>query len=48
MPTARGWLSASVVDGRLYAIGGGLSSHVRRSPPMELGTVEEFAALSSE
>ncbi len=48
MPTARGWLSASVVDGRLYAIGGGLSSRLGNSPPMELATVEEFVALSPE
>ncbi|MDA2934897.1 hypothetical protein MYX82_11230, partial [Acidobacteria bacterium AH-259-D05] len=48
MPTARGWLSASLVDGKLYAIGGGLGSGLRTSLPMELATVEEFVALSPE
>ncbi len=48
MPTARGGLSASLVDGRLYAIGGGLSSESGTSPPMELATVEEFVARSPE
>jgi N-acetylneuraminic acid mutarotase len=43
MPTQRVGLSTSVVDGKLYAIGGGLTP-----PPMELATVEEFVALSPE
>ena len=48
MPTERGWLSASLVDGKLYAIGGGPSSGLQYSLPMELGTVEEFVTLSPE
>ena len=39
MPTTRGWLSASVVDGKLYAIGGGLRSQPGTSEPMVLATV---------
>ena len=43
IPTQRVGLSTSLVDGKLYAIGGGLTP-----PPMELATVEEFVALSPE
>ncbi|UCG88145.1 MAG: hypothetical protein JSW71_06275 [Gemmatimonadota bacterium] len=46
MPTARGWLSSSVVDGKLYAIGGGLHSQLGTSEPMVLATVEEFVVPS--
>lgn len=42
MPTARGWLSASLVDGRLYAVGGRISSP---SGMTVLATVEEFVSL---
>jgi len=42
MPTARGWLSASLVDGKLFAVGGGISSP---SGMTVLPTVEEFVSL---
>jgi len=48
MPTARGWLSASVVDRKVYAIGGGLRSQPNTSEPMLLSTVEAFIVLSPD
>ena len=48
MPTARGWFSANLVDGKLNVIGGGPGSGLQYSLPMELGTVEEFVTLSPE
>ena len=48
MPTARGWVSSVVVDGKLYAIGGGLHSQPEISEPMVLATVEEFVVPSPE
>ncbi len=40
MPTARGWLSASLIDGKLYAVGGRMSS--ASGSFGVLPTVEEF------
>ena len=42
MPTARGWLSASLIDGKLYAVGGRIS-YASGSFGV-LSTVEEFVA----
>lgn len=48
MPTARGWLSASVVDRKLYAIGGGLRTPPNTSEPVVLSKVEAFIVLAPD
>ncbi len=45
MPTARGWLSASLIDGKLYAVGGRISS--ASDSFGVLPTVEEFVPLGN-
>jgi N-acetylneuraminic acid mutarotase len=45
MPTARGWVAASLIDGKLYAVGGRLNS---ASGSVEVfPTVEEFVSLGN-
>ena len=46
MPTARGWLSASLVDGKLYAVGGRVS--LSATSLRVLPTVEEFVPAQDD